>query len=113
MRGPTRLFLWMVLLFVSMSGSLWAQSNGVINGVVKDPTGAILPGVSVTLTDKATDRVQTTITSEVGRYIFAAVPPGQYTLAFELPGFKKLVRENVTLNVRDISNIDVSLEVGA
>ena len=113
MKRTIRVLVWMALASILLTGSLMAQSNGVINGVVKDPTGAILPGVSVNLTDKATGRIQQTITSEVGRYSFAAVPPGQYSVSFELPGFKKLLRENVTVNVRDIVNIDVSLEVGA
>src|SRR5215831_4120834 len=112
-RKPVRILFFIALVFTLMTGSLMAQSNGVINGVVKDPSGAILPGVSVNLSDKATGRTQQTITTEVGRYSFAAVPPGLYSLSFELPGFKKLLRENVTVNVRDIVNIDVNLEVGA
>jgi hypothetical protein len=101
-----------VLTFVLLSGSLMAQSNGSVKGVVKDSTGAILPGASVTLTDKGTQRVQTTLTTEVGAYIFAAVPPGQYSLNFEMPGFKKMVRENVTVNVREAISIDVNMEIG-
>src|SRR5262244_2842535 len=111
LRKPIRNFLWIVALFALWTSSLMAQSNGTIRGAVKDPSGAILPGVQVTLTDKATQRTQQTITSEVGSYTFAAVPPGQYSLTFELPGFKKLLRENITLNVRDIATVDVSLEV--
>ena len=90
-----------------------AQSNSSIRGVVKDSSGAILPGVNVTLTAKATQRVQSTITSEVGGYVFAVVPPGEYSLAFELPGFKKLIRENITLNVAEIATVDVSMQLGA
>src|SRR5262245_52637888 len=100
------------VVFSMLTGSLLAQETGAIRGRAKDPSGAILPGVMVTLTDKATQRIQTTITSEVGGYTFPAVPPGQYALAFELAGFKKLIRDNITLNVREIVSIDVSLEVG-
>jgi hypothetical protein len=99
-------------VFLVLAGSLLAQETGTIRGQAKDPSGAILPGVTVTLTGKATQRIQTTITSEVGGYTFPAVPPGQYSLGFELAGFKRLVRDNITLNVREIASIDVSLEVG-
>src|ERR1043165_5236564 len=78
--------LFVFASFLLFTGSLFAQSNGTIKGVVKDPSGAILPGVQVTLTDKATQRVQPAITSEVGGYGFSAVPPGQYSWPFELPG---------------------------
>src|SRR6516225_3062832 len=100
------------VVFLMLAGSLLAQETGTIRGLAKDPSGAILPGVMVTLTDKATQRIQTTITSEVGGYIFPAVPPGQYSLGFELAGFKRLIRDNITLNVREIASIDVNLEVG-
>jgi len=108
-----RISCLLTVLFLLFAGSLMAQETGTVRGVVKDPTGAILPGVSVTLTDKATQRTQTTITSEVGSYVFPAIQPGQYSVSFELPGFKKLIRENITLNVREIATVDANLEVGA
>ncbi len=106
-------FIGTVMAFVLLSGSVFAQSNGSVKGVVKDSTGAILPGASVSLTDKATQRLQNTLTTEVGSYVFAAVPPGNYSLSFEMPGFKKLTRENVTVNVRETVSIDVNMEIGA
>jgi len=106
------LLIGTLLVFLLCSGSLLAQSNGSVKGVVKDSTGAILPGASVSLTDKGTQRVQTTLTTEVGAYIFAAVPPGQYSLSYEMPGFKKMVRENITVNVRETVSIDVNMEIG-
>jgi hypothetical protein len=106
------ILLGIAMACLLMSAPLMAQSNATINGIVRDPTGAILPGVSVTLTDKATQQIQTTVTSEIGSYVFPAVPPGQYALAFELPGFKKLLRENITANVRDIVKVDASLQIG-
>src|SRR5215471_17131427 len=100
------------VVFSVFTGSLLAQETGTIRGLAKDATGAILPGVMVTLTGKATQRIQTAITSEAGGYTFPAVPPGQYSLTFELSGFKKLIRDNITLNVREIASVDVSLEIG-
>ncbi len=49
-----------------LSGTVLAQSNGTVKGIVKYASGAILPGVFVTLTNKATQRVQTALTTEVG-----------------------------------------------
>jgi hypothetical protein len=101
------LLVWLLLAPLAMT-----QSNGTIRGVVKDPSAAILPGVGVTLTNIATQRVQTSVTTEVGAFVFSAVPPGQYSLAFELPGFKKLIRDNITLNVTEVATVDAVMEVG-
>lgn len=66
------MFLAMMVIGL-ISGPAAAQSTGTVKGVVKDATGAILPGASVILTNKATQRVQTALTTETGNYVFSAV----------------------------------------
>src|SRR5579871_5606804 len=89
-----------------------AQSNGSIKGVVKDPSGAILPGATVVLVNKATQQSVQTITAEAGTYTFAFLTPGDYSLTVEMPGFKKYLRDNLTVNVAQVYQIDAVLSVG-
>ena len=67
----------------------WAQ-DGVITGRVTDSSGAALPGVSLTLTSTAVMGVRTVVTDDQGAYRFGLLPPGTYTVKFELPGFARL-----------------------
>ena len=96
-----------------LSGALFAQSNGAVKGVVRDASGAILPGADVTLTNKATQSVKTTLSSETGSYVFPAILPGSYSVLVELPGFQRTIRDNVTVNVTETVSLDFTLQVGA
>src|ERR1051325_10686335 len=66
-----------------------AQSTGTVRGVVKDPSGGVLPGANVTLTNAARHLSNETVTTQAGAYVFAFVPPGTYTLTAEKPGFSR------------------------
>src|SRR5262245_55460217 len=77
-----------ILLLAStlLIAPLYGQStNGSISGTIEDTSKAILPGVTVTATNAATDVVSTSITNEAGAYNFLNLPPGQYKLTAELP----------------------------
>src|SRR5260370_26896983 len=63
-------------------------SSGRIAGTVTDPSNAAVADATVTLTDTATNIPRTTTTNEVGRYVFANVPPGTYTLTISKAGFR-------------------------
>src|SRR5919199_2920501 len=71
--------------------------RGQISGTIKDAQGAVVPGVTVTATNLSTQAVQTTTTDATGFYTFPNLPPGKYDVAAELSGFKKALRQNVTL----------------
>src|SRR5262245_36517359 len=74
-----------LLLMIGFAVVLAAQApSGEITGVVDDPTGAVVPGVEVTLTNPATNAVRSAITNEAGLYAFRALPPGIYNLRAEL-----------------------------
>ena len=72
-----------------------ASSTGTIQGRVADSSGGVLPGVTVTATSPSMIGAQSQVTNENGSYRFPAVPPGVYTLSFELPGFTSVKREGV------------------
>jgi len=96
---------------VLAAATAWAQQTGSIEGRVNDKTGAILPGVTVTLTSPVLLSPQTRATDPGGRYVFVNLVPGTYALSFELAGFQKLVREGLIVLVGKTITIDVVLEV--
>ena len=86
-----------------------ASSTGTIQGRVTDAQGAVLPGVTVTATSPALLGAQTTVTSETGNYRFPAVPPGTYSLTYELPGFTTIKREGIQISLGFTANVNVEL----
>src|SRR2546421_6627036 len=89
-----------------------AQTFGQITGEVKDPSGAIVPGASVTATNSATNALRTTVSNESGIYSFPALVPGIYSLKVDLPGFQPVVRSNIELQVQQTARVDFTLSVG-
>jgi hypothetical protein len=91
----------------------WAQINtGTIVGTVTDPTGAVIPGVEVTVTNQETEVATTLITSDEGLYIASALRPGLYTVRAEMTGFKSAVTRDVRVSVADRIKADLSLQLG-
>jgi hypothetical protein len=93
--------------------ALAQTQNARLDGTVQDPTGAVIPGASLTLTNVKTQvKAQTTSGAE-GSYVFTAVKPGIYTLETDSTGFRKSVIEAIELNVGGTVSVIVRLEVGA
>src|SRR5205809_3495298 len=88
-----------------------AQTAGDITGVVRDSTGAVVPGVTVTVLNKATSATRTTSSNEVGLFDFPVLQPGTYTVKSELDGFKTATRD-VELQVQQTVRVDFTLELG-
>ena len=88
-----------------------ASSTGTIQGRVSDAQGAVLPGVTVTATSPAMLGAQTTVTSETGNYRFPAVPPGTYTITYELAGFSTVKREGIQIALGFTANVNVELQL--
>jgi hypothetical protein len=86
-----------------------ASSTGTIQGRITDAQGAVLPGVTITASSPALLGEQTTVSSETGNYRFPAVPPGVYTLAYELAGFNTLRREGIQITLGFTANVNVEL----
>src|SRR4051812_36261003 len=110
-RSFLTIFALLTLLALFATTAL-AQSNGNVKGVVKDTSGAVLPGAQVSLTNKSTQRVLQTLTNETGTYTFNFLPPGDYGVAFEMQGFRKMTVEKITVNVAVTVVLDAALQVG-
>lgn len=102
------------VIFILSSGPTWAQiDTGSISGTVKDPSGAIVPDVHITLINDATAVKQKVDSSSTGGYVFEAVPPGTYTLQAATFGFKTYKLTKIQVHVQSIVTADISLAVGA
>src|SRR5438128_8047264 len=85
------------LLLVSAAMASAQVTTADLVGTIKDSSGAIVPGVTVALTNEATGGSRSTTTSESGTYSFTSQQPGRYRLTAELPGFRKVERTGVEL----------------
>src|SRR5579884_1984441 len=101
-----------VLLILLAMATAFAQLNtGSITGVVHDPTGAVIPGAKVTLTDTARGFTYPYVTDANGRYIFNQLQPGAYSLRVEANGFTPYERTDITLNVGANVGADATLQI--
>jgi hypothetical protein len=88
------------------------RTTGELLGVVRDPSGAVLPGVTVSVRGANIAGAQTTTTSESGSYRLGNLPPGTYELTFELSGFRTIVLQGLRINVGAALEQNVGLEIG-
>src|SRR2546425_8374627 len=101
--------------FLSPSGAR-AQSaaSGSIAGVVKDTTGAVLPGVTVEAASPALiEKIRTVVTDDQGQYKIVDLRPGTYTVTFSLGGFNTVKREGIELTTGFTAHANAELRVGA
>ena len=105
--------LALLVSFVPAPGVALAQTTtGTISGVVQDPSGAVLPGVSVTITSTATGLARAAVSGDGGRYVVPALPPGAYELRAELAGFAPHVRRGLNLAVNETLALNLTLQIG-
>ena len=102
------LFLFL-LAFTSTAQTI---VTGGFGGTITDPTGAVVPGVTLTLTSNSTGDVFTTVSSGTGAYTFSLLKPGDYTLSAKKESFKTLTQK-VTVLLGQNSTVNVSMELGA
>jgi hypothetical protein len=94
--------------------SAWAQQASGIAGVVKDTSGAVLPGVTVEASSPALiERVRAVVTSGEGRYNIIDLRPGTYVVTFSLPGFNTARREGIVLTSSFTATVNADMQVGA
>ena len=86
--------------------------TGDISGVVVDPSGSAVPGVTITLTSVATNAVREVQTNSAGLYIIPAIPPGRYTLKAQISGFRAIERRDIDVQVGSSNRIPITLELG-
>jgi hypothetical protein len=96
-----------------MPGALFAQDTRArVQGLVTDPSQAVVAGATVTLTNDATGVQTATTTNQIGQYIFDFVLPGNYTVTVQLAGFRTFVQRNVLVQSRGDVTVNAQLEVG-
>ena len=107
-----RLAIWTMFCLALISTASWAQQDGTINGKVNDSSGAILPGVGITITSpQLLGGERTLVTDEQGNYRAGLLPPGVYSVKYELPGFKTLVRQDIQASAGFTATLNVVMEV--
>ncbi|HEY3159792.1 MAG TPA: TonB-dependent receptor [Vicinamibacterales bacterium] len=89
----------LVLIFAAPALAQSQITTGVIDGIVIDANGGVLPGVNVEVRNVDTNLTRTFVTGQDGRFSALQLPPGRYTVTFALPGFSTLVQENVVVTV--------------
>jgi Carboxypeptidase regulatory-like domain len=110
--GRVRSLLVLCLLMLGLSFAASAQTATLV-GTVTDPSGSVVPNVTLTATHVETGRVRTTKASDAGQYLFADIPIGHYNIKAEASGFGIAQQNDVVLNVGDRARIDFALKMGA
>jgi hypothetical protein len=102
-----------LLLLVLFAPTLLAQeTTGGIQGTIKDPSGAVVAGASVTVTTPTLVGAKETRTDSAGYYRFANLPPGAYTIVVKAQGFETLKQEGLTLEVGHLPSVNLTLTIG-
>src|SRR5919198_5584623 len=113
MRVPSaKLCSLFVVAALWVSPALGQITQGRLTGIVTDAQGAVLPGVTVTVTSPALIGTRTTVSEADGRYLFPALPTGLYRVAFDLSGFRKFDRDNVQVVLGQTITVDAQMQVG-
>jgi hypothetical protein len=102
------------VVWLLAAGTGWTQAvaSSQVSGVVKDSSGAVLPGAEVTITKTDTGTVRTVFSGADGGYVFPNLPVGPYQLKVGLQGFNTYIQENIVLQVNTNPTIEVALTVG-
>ena len=101
------------LLLVFAGASLARAQDAGIAGVVRDTSGGVLPGATVTATSPVLiERERTAVTDSEGRYVITQLRPGEYTVRFTLSGLSTVVREGIRLSAGFTANVDAEMKVG-
>ena len=104
---------WTVLLAIGTLPALAQLPTATILGVVKDSSGAVVPGAALTVRNVETGLTRTTVAGADGSYRFAALPVGPYEVRVEHTGFRAELRTGLALSVSQEAVIDFALQVGA
>ena len=110
-----RRFVQVVLLatVVLLLGPVAAFAQSAIAGIVRDTSGAVLPGVTITATSPALiERSKTGISDSSGQYRIVDLRPGTYAITFELPGFQTVKRDALALEANFTATVNAEMPVG-
>ena len=96
-----------------MPGTAFAQATGTISGLVSDQSGAVMPGVTIEVTNTDTNQTRSAVTGSDGFYTVPLLQPGPYNVRATLPGFRATLREGVRVTVESTARVDLALSVGS
>ncbi|MFH1175857.1 MAG: TonB-dependent receptor, partial [Acidobacteriota bacterium] len=97
-----------------LPGMLFAQSaTGALQGRIIDEGGGVIPGATVVAANAATGFSRTAVSTQVGNFVFPALPAGTYTVKFELQGYATMTMEEVVINVAATRKLDVTMKLAA
>ena len=109
-----RRVVFAVWLSLCLSSPALAQGVGAIGGTVRDESGAIMPGATVTLSSPGViGGGQSTVSDGTGAYQFTRLVPGTYSVKAELQGFRTVIQEGIRVSADNTSRADLKLSVGA
>src|SRR5215831_7751521 len=101
-----------VVLFACASVAQAQTATGGVNGNITDPSGAVVPGATVRLTNEATQLETLSKANETGNYVFVGVQPGSYTLKVEMAAFKSVEAKGLKVDVSQTVTQNFTFEVG-
>jgi hypothetical protein len=111
---------WMLLLVALLATLVVAPVTafgqayfGTVTGVVTDPSGAVIPGAKVTLVDQDKGYSFNETTDNTGRFLYRAIPPGVYSVSTTVPGFEKIVRTGIRVDINQNATANLKLKVSS
>jgi hypothetical protein len=105
--------LLFAILFLLPAALLGQGYFGTVSGELTDPSGAIVPGAKVVLTDQAKGFTFNAISDSNGRYLLTTIPPGVYSVSVEMKGFQKEVLNGIKVNVTENATANLMLRVAS
>ena len=103
--------VWLLMLAGAPAAA--QVDTGTILGTVKDQSGGVLPGATVTITHEGQGFTLSTVTREDGTFIFTPIRTGAYTVEVEFPGFRKTERRGIGVSIQQQAVVDFTLETGS
>ena len=107
-----RRILFPAAALLTISASLLASPVGSISGIVKDSSGALVQSVKLSLTNTDTNARLSAVTNTSGEFQFLQLPPANYSLIAENPGFKRATVSSIVVQVDQVTHLELTLEVG-
>ena len=112
MRPSRKVLPLLGIMILAGATVLWAGITGSISGIITDPSGSVVPGVTVTATNTQTGVQATIQTDSKGFYNFAELPIGDYTIQAEEKGFKEYLKSGIHIDANSAIRVDIKLEIG-
>ena len=113
MKTVSRILICVFVLLAAANAHAQVQTGSIV-GVATDASSAVMPGVTVSLSgERLIGGVQTQVTDSGGAYRFDRLPPGSYSVKFELQGFKTVTRDEIQISAAFVATVNAKLEVGS